>query len=313
MYAEIKPYDEGFLDVGDGYSLAYGRFGNPGGPKIIYLHGGPGAGCAWNEYRYFDPSYYDVVLFDQRGSGKSVPLGERKANSTDCLVGDIEKLRTYFGYDRWIVAGGSWGSCLAMEYAAKHADRIDRMLLRGIFFGDKEGAEYIPEGDAYTRDNVWFREYEALVPDDLKEKSLSYAYYEMLDRGENLAMEAAIRFNRWNASLATSIPRVDLIEEVEENLAETLANSRMYFHFAVNEFFHQKRERLLDVMKNFKGAVDIVHGRQDYICSVENAYQLDAVCPNSHLHVIENCGHSMAEPLLKEAFVRISDGWKLAV
>lgn len=297
--------------MGDGHRLAYGRFGNPQGKKILILHGGPGAGCAWNEYRYFDPVCYDVVLFDQRGSGRSTPYGSVIANSTAHLVDDIEKLRKRFGYGQWTLAGGSWGSCLAMEYAAKYADRIERMLLRGVFFGDKDGAEYIPEGDAYTRDNVWFQEYQALVPEELKGVGLTRAYNEILSRGDALSKEAAVRFDRWNTSLATSVPRSELIEEVGKNPEESFAISRLYFHFAVNEFFHQGRERLLNVMKDFRGAVDIVHGRQDYLCAVENAYDLHKVCSNSRLHVIENCGHGMVEPLLKEAFVRISDGWKV--
>lgn len=310
IYPERLPYETGFLPVGDGHALYLEWHGNPDGVPVVYLHGGPGAGSSFQEYRWFNPDHYNVLLFDQRGAGKSTPYASVDANDANHLVADIERLRKNFGIDSWAVAGGSWGSSLAMLYAAQHPDRVERLLLRGIYFADCEGKENIIEefGVARTRRNEWFENYRALVAHVPSGASIMQAYYNLLMAPET-AVEAARRFDLWDTSIATAQTRQDLLDEIDKNPEASLGVSRIFFHFSVHEFSDRLRQEILAGMKKFTGPVDIIHGREDYICPVKNAIALHQAVPHSRLHIVEGAGHSMLEPGIRDAFVSITDRW----
>lgn len=312
VYPERPACDSGFLPVGDGHALYFERHGNPAGAPVIYLHGGPGGGCSFQEYRWFNPDYYNVILFDQRGAGKSTPHAGIQANSVSHLVEDIERLRAHFGVERWAVAGGSWGSALAMLYAARHPQNVERLLLRGIYFADRGGEDNIIEefGVARAHRNQWFDEYRALVPHIPPGAPITQAYYELLMSPDKaVAVEAARRFDLWDTSIATAQPRPELIAEISKNPEESLPLSRFFFHFSVHEFRDALRNEILEGMKKFPGPVDIIHGRLDYICPVENAIILHEAVPHSRLQIVEDAGHSMREPGIRDAFISVTDRW----
>jgi proline iminopeptidase len=312
LYPENKPFDSGSFDTGDGHSIYYERHGNPQGKPVVYLHGGPGAGCSFREYRLFDPSHFNILLFDQRGSGKSLPYAGIANNDIHHLVEDLDKLRQNFGYGQWSITGGSWGSALAMLYAAKYPRHIDRMLLRGIFFADRKGADYIIEEDgaAKTRRSPLFDDYRNFIPAAERRHGLKQAYYNrLISENKAAELEAATLFNLWDTSIATYIPRQDWLDDVRQKPGENLALSRIFFHFAVHEFDNQNREHLLSRMAESKIPLDIIHGRQDYICPVENAEELHRRCPGSRIQIPDQCGHSQMEQPLLVAFLKVTDRW----
>lgn len=313
LYPETAPRETGFLDVGDGHQLYYERFGNPQGRPVIYLHGGPGGGCSFAEYRMFHPDHFDVLLFDQRGSGKSTPYAATNANSIESLVGDIEKFRQHLGVQQWHVCGGSWGSALAMSYAAAHPDRVERMLLRGIFFAEHKGAIHITEAPHLTADKQtsFYQDYIDLIPEDERLRDgLTNAYAKRLKADDPAtAIEAARRFYVWDTAIATWELKQDWIDDANKDPQSTLALSKIWFHFVENHFKDENRDRLLQAMSKLTVPVDIIHGADDKICPVQNAYDLNRVCKNSTLLVPTSCGHSQAEPALLQGFIEITNRW----
>jgi proline iminopeptidase len=311
LYPEQQPYESGYYDVGGGHLLAFNRYGNPSGKPVVYLHGGPGAGTSW-EYKLFHPDHYNILLFDQRGAGASTPYAEIKNNSIEDLVTDIEKLRVETNVEQWSIAGGSWGSALGMFYAAKYPKRVSRMLLRGIFFADSIGAKHIIEADgaAARHRNLVFDAYEKFIPENERRNGLMLPYYNrlMLGNAEG-AVEAAWLFDRWDTSIASIEPKPEWLADIDANPMASLALSRLFFYYSVHYFHEQNHPYLLNAMKQLDVPVAIIHGRQDHICPVENAAELHAVCKNSSLDIIENCGHTMAELGLRKAFLSITDGW----
>ncbi len=313
LYLSSPAYETGFYDTGDGHNLYYERHGNPDGAKAVYLHGGPGAGCGFYEQRLFDPDYFDLLIFDQRGAGKSTPHGKIENNSIDHLVQDLEDMREHFGIKKWSVCGGSWGSALSMFYAAKYPDAVERMILRGVFFGDKKGADYIngENGNATENANAYFDIYKNLIPTAEREKGLGAAYAERVLRGQSqTAIEAAKRFIIWNTSIDCLEHPAKEIEAIEKDPKSVLPLSRIWYHFCENQFDDKNREYLLKIMGRLEIPVHIIHGRQDYICPAQNAKDLHAVCQHSDLEILEQCGHSQKEPPLIEAFIKITKAWR---
>jgi proline iminopeptidase len=313
LYPENKPFDSGYLQVGDGHALYYERQGNPKGKPVVYLHGGPGGGCSFGEYRMFNPDHFNVLMFDQRGSGKSTPYASTHANNTTALVSDIEKFRKHCDVKSWSVCGGSWGSALAMFYAEKHPQHVERMLLRGVFFADQDGANHITEGRALSHPmaDPLFKEYSDLIPaEELKKDGLLTAYHKRVTSAdETMAMEAARRFYVMDTALATYKVRQDWIDEANNDPQSTLALSRLWFHYAVHHFKPENKIFLLNAMNKLEVPVNIIHGTDDLLCPVMNAEALADSCHHVSLTTPLNCGHSQAEPALAAAFIDITERW----
>lgn len=306
LYPKRKNHAAGFFRTKDGHKLYYERYGNPeASEKVVYLHGGPGAGCAFDEYRYFDPKHYDVLIFDQRWSGKSRPIAGEGHNSIKAAIADLEGLRKHFGFKKWHIAGGSWGSALALLYTVRHPQKVKSLLLRGVFFGDKKGARYIIEKDgaAAKSKGPWFEEYWRFVG----KKFLLHPYYQMLTQGGKKAQEAARLFIRWDTAIATAKPDKALIEAVDRDPFRNMALSRTFFHFSVHEFKDKHKSEILKSIKNLDIPIHIVHGSHDHICPVKNAVLLNKYCRDGHLQVIKNGGHTMRDPAIQRAFIKAAD------
>jgi proline iminopeptidase len=307
LYPEIEPHSSGKLSVSDVHSIYWEESGNPDGKPVVFLHGGPGGGTEPKHRRFFDPAHYRIVLFDQRGCGKSTPHASLVDNTTWHLVADIEKLREYLGIERWQVFGGSWGSTLALAYAQTHPDRVTELVLRGIFTFAQD------EIDWFYRDGT-----RVLFPDAYEQlltgvpavecADIVGAYHRRLISDDRTTREAAARtWSMWECRVATLLPDEDLIAHCED-ASFTLAFARIECHYFVNNGFLDSPTQLLDNVEKIRHIpCVIVHGRYDVICPPRNAWRLHRAWPESELVFVPAAGHSANEPGIVEALVAATD------
>ncbi len=303
-YPAIKPYRQDTLAVGDPHELYFEECGNPEGIPILFVHGGPGAGCTEDHRRYFDPNIYRIILFDQRGSGQSTPHANLTDNTTQALVSDMEKLREHLGIEVWVLFGGSWGSTLSLVYAETHPERVIGMILRGVFLNRRHDVDWLFNGAGanFIFPDYW-EEFINAIPNN-HNGSYVDAYHKILTGTDELArMSAAKAWATWEARCSTLEPDPDIVSWLSEpHMALSL--SRIECHYFVNHCFLRENQILEDVEKisNIPGI--IVHGRYDIVCSLENAWQLHRVWPNAQLHIIRDAGHASIEPGIVDALVR---------
>ncbi|MGH9872483.1 MAG: prolyl aminopeptidase [Pyrinomonadaceae bacterium] len=312
LYPETEPYDSGHLSVSGVHELYYEQCGNPKGKPVVFLHGGPGAGLVPDYRRFFDPEAYRLILFEQRGAGRSVPHASLDDNTTWHLVEDIEKLREHFRVDQWLVFGGSWGSTLALAYAETHPERVRGLVLRGIFlcrpketswfYEDSQGASAIfpDKWEAYVR----------IIP-EAERSDMIGAYYRRLTSDDQLVrLEAAQTWSTWEASALKLLPDQKLIDDFSEpELAIALA--RIECHYFMNNCFFDTDNYLLehiDRIRHIPGV--IVHGRYDVICPFMSAWDLHRAWPEATLNIIADAGHSVTEPGIADALVTATDGFR---
>jgi len=309
LYPPIPPHTDAMLDVGDGHSLYFEVSGrpvnDPGAVAVVFAHGGPGAGAVASQRRYFDPEKYTVVLFDQRGAGRSTPYASIENNTTDHLVEDMEKIRSHLGIDKWLVAGGSWGSTLALAYGTRHADRCLGFILRGIFLGTKPEVDWFMQGMA-----AFFPEHHATFSEHvggLNGRALFNAYCERLFSADpTVHLPAARAWARYESLCSTLLPHNPPERgHAFDRYALTLA--RIEAHFFKHDLFLQENELLskIGVMHALPGI--IVQGRYDVICPITSAHALHLAWPNSELVVVDDAGHSGMEPGISRALTRAGD------
>ena len=309
LYPEIEPYDHGTLAVSERHALYYEQCGNPLGKPVVLLHGGPGAGCSPKMRRFHDPTRYRIVLFDQRGSGRSVPHAELAENTTWDLVADIERLRLHLGIARWQVFGGSWGSTLALAYAQTRPERVTELVLRGIFMLRRWELEWFYQGGCHRLFPDAWEHYLAPIP--LVERGdLISAYHRRLTSGNaQLRLDAARAWSVWEAS--TSFLRQDPgFIDAHKSDAFALAFARIECHYFVNGGFFEVEDQLLrdaPRLANIPGT--IVHGRYDVVCPPQNAWDLHQAWPKATLEITPSSGHSAFEAENVDALVRATDAY----
>lgn len=308
LYPEISPYDEGHLDVGDGHRVWYEQCGRPDGKPVVFLHGGPGGGLSPAHRRFFDPSRYRVVLFDQRGAGRSTPHASLEHNTTWDLVADIERLRVHLGLERWQVFGGSWGSTLALAYAQAFPERVTELVLRGIFLGRPQEIAWTFREDtvAMVFPDAWER-FVAPVPID-ERQDLVGAYHRLVtSEDEAVRLGAARAWSVWETVLSHIVASPDDIAEAEKD-ADALAVSRIEIHYFIHGCFLRTPDQLLsDVPKIRHIPAIIVHGRHDLVCPMQSAWDLARAWPEADLQIIGDAGHSAFEPPISRALVAATD------
>ncbi|MBC8070684.1 MAG: prolyl aminopeptidase [Deltaproteobacteria bacterium] len=295
------------LGVSDLHSIYFEESGNPHGKPVVFLHGGPGGGTEPRHRRFFDPRRYRIVLFDQRGCGRSVPHASLIDNTTWDLVLDIEKLRTHLGIERWQVFGGSWGSTLALAYAERHRERVTELVLRGIFtFAEDEMAWFYGAGTHWLYPDAWAA-FVGAIP-VAEQGDLIAAYHRRLcspDRG--VREHAARAWSTWECSVATLLQDPDLIAHCND-ISFTMAFARIECHYFVNRGFLSHGNQLLDDIAAVRGIPGvIVHGRYDVICPLRNAWRLHRAWPEAQLQIIEAAGHSANEPGVSAALRSATD------
>ena len=295
LFPEIEPYDTGYLRVDELHSVYFEQCGNPQGKPALFVHGGPGGGANPVHRRFWDPADYRIVLFDQRGCGRSTPHAELKNNTTWDLVHDMERIREHLGIERWQLFGGSWGSTLSLTYAQQHPERVSDLVLRGIFLlRQREIDWYYQEGASRIFPEAWQKFLEP-IPED-ERGNLVDAYYRRLtsaDRAERI--RAARAWSMWEGSTSRLVPDPGLIARTgDERFAEAFA--RIECHYFVNGGFFQNENQLLANVDRIRHIPTvIVQGRYDIVCPAESAYELHRALPESTLEIAPQSGHSALE------------------
>ena len=310
LYPEIEPFDVGRLQVSALHELYYEQSGNPQGKPVVFLHGGPGAGSGPNGRRFFDPAHYRIILFDQRGCGRSTPHAELSENTTWDLVADIERLREHLDLDRWQVFGGSWGSTLALAYAETHADRVTELVLRGIFMLRREELDWFyQKGTDALFPDAW-ENYLAAIP-EVEHGDLMSAYYRRLtspDRATQLA--AAKAWSVWEGSTSFLLQNPAHIDGSAED-AFALAFARIECHYFVNGGFFEHDDQLLRNAHRIKDIpAVIVQGRYDVVCPARSAWDLHRAWPQADLRIVADAGHSAFEPGITHELIEATDRFR---
>ena len=312
LYPPVEPYDSGHIRVSPVHQLYYEQCGVPNGKPVVFLHGGPGAGLVPDYRRFFDPDAYRIILFEQRGAGRSIPHASLDDNTTWHLVQDIEQIREHFGVEQWLVFGGSWGSTLALAYAESYPQRVRGLVLRGIFlcrpkeirwfYEDSQGAS------AIFPDN--WEPYLGLIPEAERGDMIRAYYRRLTSDDESVRLEAAKAWARWEASALKLLPDQSLIDEFTEP-DKALAVARIECHYFVNNCFFDTENYLLEHVDRIRDIpAVIVHGRYDVVCPFMNAWDLHRAWPEAELKIIANAGHAATEPGIADALVRATDSFR---
>ncbi|MEQ9246382.1 MAG: prolyl aminopeptidase [Nitratireductor sp.] len=306
LYPEIEPFDSGMLDVGDGHTVYWERVGTRGAKPAVFLHGGPGGGCSPTHRRAFDPEKYDVVLFDQRGCGRSKPHAELEANTTWHLVADIERLRNMMGVDKWQVFGGSWGSTLALAYAETHPECVSELILRGIYTLTRAELEwYYQFGVSQMFPEKWER-FIAPIPEAERGDLMGAYRRRLVSENRAVQLEAAKAWSLWEGETITLLPDPGLTEQHGgDDFA--IAFARIENHFFVHGGWFEEGQLLRDAHKLTGIPGVIVHGRYDMPCPAHYAWQLHKAWPDAEFHLIEGAGHAFSEPGILDRLIRATD------
>ncbi|MBF6175582.1 prolyl aminopeptidase [Nocardia blacklockiae] len=314
LYPSLPARRDGLLDVGDGQRVYWEESGNPDGKPVVFLHGGPGGGIAPFHRQFFDPRAYRIVLFDQRGCGRSTPHvadgASLETNTTWHLVADIERLRTHLGIERWQVFGGSWGSTLALAYAQTHPDRVTELVLRGIFLLRRKEIDWFYNGLAgYVYPDEW-EKFLAVVPEPDRRGDLVSAYHRLLHSPDPaVATAAAVAWSSWEGATSSLLPHPERIAETAEHRF-ALAFARIENHYFVHGGFLDDGQLLRDIDRIAHIPGVIVQGRHDIVCPAVSAWDLHRAWPNSTLHIVPDAGHAAAEPGITHHLVEATDKFR---
>ena len=301
LFPDIAPYETGFLPLSSGHVMYWEQVGNPRGQPVLFLHGGPGAGAGAVHRRFFDPQHWRVIIFDQRGAGRSRPLGELRDNTTPHLVRDIEVLRQFLGIEDWLLFGGSWGSTLALAYAQEHPNRVLGCVLRGVFLGRRDEVVWFLEGLRRVFPDAWAAFSEHLPPEERGD--LLGAYLRRLcDPDPAVHLPAARAWSQYEGSCSTLLPSPETVASFAQDRT-ALGLARIEAHYFAHDLFLPP-EGLLGRMDRLAGIeAEIVQGRYDMVCPATTAFDLAAAWPSARLTVIPDAGHSALEPGLRTALV----------
>ena len=308
LYPPIEPHTSGYLEVGSGHALYYEECGNPSGKPVVFLHGGPGGGCTPAMRRFWNPAVYRIILYDQRGSGRSRPHASLEDNTTEHLVEDIETLRAALRVERWQVFGGSWGSTLALAYCQAYPDKVTEIVLRGIFMlRRKEIQWFYQHGASEIFPDRW-QHFLAPIPAHERHDLLS-AYYRRLT-GEDPAeqMRAAKAWSIWEGTTSTLLPNDTLAADFAED-GTAIALARIECHYFVNGGFMAENQLIdrIDRIRHIPAV--IVQGRYDVVCPVVSAWELSQAWPEAELRITPDAGHAAFEPGNVHELITATDGF----
>jgi proline iminopeptidase len=308
LYPEIDPFETGNLEVSAKHHLYWEQSGNPNGVPALFLHGGPGSGATPAHRRFFDPVHYRIVIFDQRGAGRSTPLGELEENTTPHLVADIESLRRHLGVERWLVFGGSWGSSLALAYACTHATRCIGLILRGVFLCRAREVDWFMTGMRTVFPEAW-RAFAEFLPEAERDDLLAAYHKRLIDPNPDIHMPAAQAWSRYEGACSTLKQSPETVAAFD-NPKLALGLARIEAHYFVNKLFLEESELLSRAacFNHIPGA--IVQGRYDIVCPIVSADELAAVWPLADYTIVPDAGHSAMEPGIRKALVNATDKFR---
>ena len=296
LYPAIEPYRQERLRVGDGHEIYFEECGNPAGKPVAIVHGGPGGGCNTAMRRYHDPARYRIILFDQRGCGRSLPHASLEANTTWHLVADMEKLRIRLGIERWQLFGGSWGSTLSLAYAQRHPDRVSELVLRGIFLLRREELRWFYQGGCSWMFPEAFEEFKRIIPPEERGDMIAAYHRRLTDSDRAVQIAAARAWSVWEGSTLSLLQDPERVKLFgADNYA--IAFARIDCHYFMNGGFVTRDDELLLGAERIRHLpCVIVHGRYDVVTPVKNAWDLSRVWPQADLRIVADAGHAMTEP-----------------
>ncbi len=312
LYPEIEPHAHGHLDVGDGQQLYWEVSGNPGGKPVVFVHGGPGGGTSGKQRRFFDPAAYRIVLFDQRGCGRSQPHvadgADLSVNTTSHLIADMEALREHLGIDRWQVFGGSWGSTLGLAYAQAHPRRVTELVLRGIFLLRRSEIDWYYNGPAANLFPDLWEDYLAPIPLAERDGDLVAAYHRILTGPDaEHARSAARAWTAWESATSHLLPQPAGEDDDDDRFAVAFASIENHY------FFHGGFLRDGQLLDDIDTIADIpaviVQGRYDVVCPMRSAWDLHRAWPGAALTIVDDAGHASFEPGILDALIAATDGF----
>lgn len=305
LYPDIAPFNSFVLDVGSPHRLYVEEVGSVSGIPALFLHGGPGSGCNENHRRYFDPSKYRVVLFDQRGCHRSSPQGSVDGNTTHHLLDDVERIRLQLGIDRWLVFGGSWGATLGLLYAQRHPDRVLGLILRGVFLARQKDLDWFArEGASRIFPDYWSEFIQGIPADERKD--LISSYYARLHGGDVEERRRAARaWSTWTDRVTTYL--LPPTEAREENVDRIVQQVAIETHYAQHRYFIAENQILDNAGRIPDVPTRIIHGRRDLTCTLDASWELHALLPRSQLTIVNEGGHLAGEPAMADALLSATD------
>ncbi len=309
LFPPITPYSSGFLAVDNTHNLYWEQSGNPQGAPILLLHGGPGAGATPVHRRFFDPDHYRIIIFDQRGAGRSHPLGCLENNTSSHLINDIEALRAHLNIEKWHIFGGSWGATLALSYAAMHKSHCISLILRGIFLCEQEEIDWFLYGIQTIYPEAW-EHFTSIIPEDERGDLLN-AYYKLLtdDKNPDKQLQAAIHWTLYEGACSSLIPNYETIT-TDEQKQNALALSRIEAHYFKNNVF-SKGESLFNEIEGLRSIpTTIIQGRYDIICPIKTAHKLHQLWPEADYVIVPDAGHSALDAPLRSRLIEATQSAK---
>ncbi len=309
LYPPLEPDSAGMLALDRIHTMYWEQAGNPDGVPVVFLHGGPGAGAAPNHRRFFDPAHYRIVVFDQRGAGRSTPLGELRENTTPHLIADIERLRQHLGIEQWLVFGGSWGSTLALAYGEAHPGRCFGFILRGIFLCRSSEIDWFLYGLKNIFPEEW-RAFAGLIPASERGDLLAAYYKRLSDPDPAVHVPAARAWSIYEGSCSTLLPSPDTVAYFASDVV-ALGLARMEAHYFTHDIFLPRNSLLDGVGKLRNIPAVIVQGRYDAVCPIVNADDLHRAWPEAEYVIVPGAGHSAWEPGICAELVKATERFKI--
>lgn len=308
LFPPIEPYATGTLPLDHRHTMYWEQSGNPHGQPAVFLHGGPGAGATPTHRRFFDPTHFRIVIFDQRGAGRSTPLGSTDDNALPFLVADIERLRVHLGIDRWVVFGGSWGSTLALAYAQAHPERCAALVLRGIFLCRRSEIDWFLHGMRTVFPEAW-RAFAAFLPETERGDLLANYYRRLIDPNPAVHMPAARAWSTYEGACSTLLPSPDTVAAFgEDRMALGLA--RIEAHYFLHNAIPPEADLMTGIGRIRHIPATIVQGRYDMVCPIVSADELARAWPQAEYLVVPDAGHSAMEPGIRARLVAATERLK---
>lgn len=309
LFPPVTPYRDGFLNVDEIHELYWEQSGNKNGMPILLLHGGPGAGASPVHRRFFDPDFFNIIIFDQRGAGRSRPLGCLQNNTTEHLIQDIENLRKHLNIEKWHIFGGSWGSTLALAYAQKHTEKCLSLILRGIFLCEQDEIDWFIYGMRTIFPEAW-EQFAGLIPEN-EQTDLVSAYYKKLtnEADKKSQIEAAVRWSLYEGACSSLLPNYETITTKEQK-QQALALAKIEAHYFKTQKYSNENSLLNNIDKIRDLPTTIIQGRYDIICPIKTAHKLHQLWPEANYKVVPDAGHSALDATLRSFLIEATESVK---
>ncbi len=308
LFPSVSPYSQGFLAVDVNQTIYWEQSGNPDGVPVVILHGGPGAGATATHRRFFDPEFYRIIIFDQRGAGRSHVIGNLYNNTLDHLISDMERLRKHLNVERWHLFGGSWGSTLALAYAVKHPQACTGMILRSIFLMEQAEIDWFMYGMKTIFPEAW-EDFANFIPWNERSNLLDAYYRRLTSEDDKVSIEAALAWNSYETACSSFFPASDTIYTPEQRYY-ALAMAKIEAHYFSTQIIPPGKSLLKQIDRIRSIPATIIHGRYDIICPIDNAHRLHLAWPEADYVIVPDAGHSFLDPSIRSRLIESTENVK---